>query len=524
MKENASVKFTVLNTTNEQFEENEENRMFAAQERAEHYKKILKEKEHEIEHAHNIVKYELYNIQNEWPALYGIKKPSKFYVHMDLDSFDASVEMLLNPEYKNIPLAVGNMNMIAACNYRAREYNVRAGMPGYHAKKLCPHLVITSCRMEKYNYFSEKVMNILSCYDNNIETYGIDECCLVFDEEKLKKAYDFYNYSSGKGRKSKQEEMPPILFDSFTSDAVSRLVEKIRKIVFREIKLTISAGISVCRGMSKFASNINKPNGQKVIKEHFDSHIIDLKVDKLNGIGKMTKLTLLKTFGIETVRDMRKKYAEICVVFPHKTFVNLLRISQGLSVYDTISNARSKGHNMKSIGNSYTIKRTVDYVTVIQHLWEISNQVWNRMARANYFGGVITLTLKYRTFKQTTRQKKMSIPVNSVRIIFETVVELLQPNLISREGKELFLNEIVRMVGVSVSNLYKIDSVKNIGTFLAKPLQNELVDTICKCIICHETFFNISEVNFNTHVNTCIDKISQCQKKKKQKILHFINK
>lgn len=366
MKENASLNFTVVNQTDEQFEEN---RMFAAQERAEQYKQRLKEREKEIPHSHIYVDSELQKIKQEWPALYYLEQPKKYYVHMDLDSFYASVEMLLNPEYRNIPLAVGSMNMVAACNYKVREYNVRAGMPGYHAKKLCPHLVLTPCRMERYNYYSEMVMGILSCYDNNIESYGIDECCLVFDEEKLKMAYEFYNTDEKNGMLCEKDSegnkiFEPLEYTKFTYNAVAQLIEKIRKIVFKNVKLTVSAGISVCRGMCKFASNINKPDGQKVIDEDFDSYIIDLPVDKLNGIGKMTKLTLLKTFGIKTVRDLRTKYAEVSLVFPTKTFLHLVRISQGLSVFDTEKNKRSQGYEMKSIGNSYTIKRTTDYVDV----------------------------------------------------------------------------------------------------------------------------------------------------------------
>ena len=518
MKENAQIKFTVVNNTDEQYEQNEENRMFAAQERANLLKEKFQEKKGEIESSKLFVEAELNKIKNEWPALYGKKSTKYFYVHVDLDSFYASVETLLNPKYKEIPLAVGSMNMIAACNYKAREYNVRAGMPGYHAKKLCPHLTITECKMERYNYYSELVMEILSSYDNDLESYGIDESCLVFTEEKLFNAYEYYNTNSINGRiKNEDGSFDELNYEGFTSEAVDKIVNKIREVIYRNLKLTVSAGISICRGVAKFASNYNKPNGQKVIDKDFDSFIVDLPIDKLNGIGKMTKLTLFKLFNIKTVKDLRNKYAECALVFQYKTFINLMRISQGLSVFDTERNQRSKGYKMKSIGNSYTIKSTIDYVEVVQHLWEISGQVWRRMERGGYFGNVVTLILKYRTFRQMTRQKKMASPVKTREILFETSIELLQPNLLIGKDHSRQLNEIVRMLGISVSNLYKKDKYLQIDDYEISKKELKLRE----CFICKYKFIQESDVTFKAHVKLCIRKEAKLEKEKKNKIFWY---
>lgn len=537
MKENADVKFTVVNDTDEQFEANEEDRQFAVQERAAAVKERLMERMGEIEGANAFVQRELVKIQREWPALFGLKPPSHFYVHVDLDSYYASVETLLNPKFKDVPLAVGSTNMIAACNYKAREFNVRAGMPGYHAKRLCPHLIITPTRMEKYNYYSELVMNILSCYDNDIEIYGIDEPCLVFTADKLKKAYDFYNTDPENGRFSLQsntqentdlkvsqtvvDDLGELIYTGFTIEAVFNLVDKIRSIVFRNIKLTVSAGISICRGFAKFASNVNKPNGQMEITSDFDSHIINLPVDKINGIGKMTKLLLAKAFKIFTVQELRDHHPQCALVFLYKTFTHLLRLSLGLSVFDS-EHARGKlDARMKSIGNSSTIRPTTDYIDAIQAFWALSMMVWRRMEKGSYYGLIVTITIKYSTFKQNTRQKKLQRPVKSHNELFDHSLDLFRENIVTDEKTNFkILNESIRLLGVSVSNLIKTNSFNTIEEFCAKEKEIEPRE----CIICGEQFLHERPIVYQTHVNRCLDKQENKTKEEKKTLKGFLRR
>ncbi|ORD93659.1 POLK [Enterospora canceri] len=507
------VKFTVVNSTGELFEENEEQRMFAVHEKAENLRQKYAERVEEIQAARNYVDMdmEIDKLKMAWPALFGLDDPDEFYVHVDLDSYYASVETLLNPKLKDVPLAVGSMAMIATSNYKAREYNVKAGMPGYHAKKLCPHLVIIPPQMNQYNYYSEVIMEILSCYDTQIEIYGIDESCMVFNEDKLVQAYEYHNSTNAKNDQIK--------YGGFNTTSISKLVEKIRQTVYNKTKLTISAGISLCRGHAKFASNINKPNGQLCIIDNFDQYILNLPCDKINGIGKMTKLRLSKTFQVTTVADLRNKHAECALVFPTKTFLNVFRLSFGFSQFD-FAHSSKYNSNFKSIGNSYTIRKTTSYVETVQRLYEISQQVWQRMKKCDMYGMVVTLVIKYSTFKLVTRRKKINFVMKRHRELFETVVELLQENVVMNESKMKVVDEEIRMLGVTVSDLSKRSNLKTLEEFV---VEKKAIDPR-KCFLCQKLFLHESDVVFESHVNRCVDKAERDEKEAKKRIDYYIRK
>ena len=76
---------------------------------------------------------------------------------LDMDMFFAAVEIRDQPHLKDLPVAVGGIGMIATSNYVARKYGVRAAMPGFIGKKLCPALVFVDCHYEKYKTVSDQV-------------------------------------------------------------------------------------------------------------------------------------------------------------------------------------------------------------------------------------------------------------------------------------------------------------------------------------------------------------------------------
>lgn len=323
------------------FDANAESKIYACHRKAVIIAQRVKTSELAHGSADSYIKSELNIIKNEWPALFGAPV-TKLFVHLDLDSFYASVETLFHPQYKNVPMAVGSKMMLAAVNYKAREYGIKSGMPGYKALRLCPELKIHKCNFSRYSDYSESVMEIISSYDENIEIYGLDECCISFDEQKLERAYANYNNSLELGRNrnsaifktyidSKEtSDLYAVLdeklhYNGFSPSAVFKIIEKIRAVVFRNTGLTLSGGISVCRGLAKLSSKINNPNGQFMIDKNFDEHLLDLEVDQVNGIGKSTKELLDVSFGIKYIRDLRNKLPECAVAFKKKVFCKFFK-------------------------------------------------------------------------------------------------------------------------------------------------------------------------------------------------------
>uniref|UniRef100_A0A2H6N2B7 UmuC domain-containing protein n=1 Tax=Micrurus carvalhoi TaxID=3147026 RepID=A0A2H6N2B7_9SAUR len=103
-------------------------------------------------------------------------------VHIDMDAFYAAVEMRDSPELRDKPIAVGSLSMLSTSNYHARRYGVRAAMPGFIAKKLCPHLIIVPLNFKKYEEVSKQIREILAEYDPQFMPMGLDEAYLNITE------------------------------------------------------------------------------------------------------------------------------------------------------------------------------------------------------------------------------------------------------------------------------------------------------------------------------------------------------
>lgn len=56
---------------------------------------------------------------------------TRTWFHIDMDMYYAAVEIRDNPKLAELPIAVGDMQMIATSNYVARKFGIRAAMPGF---------------------------------------------------------------------------------------------------------------------------------------------------------------------------------------------------------------------------------------------------------------------------------------------------------------------------------------------------------------------------------------------------------
>lgn len=161
-------------------------------------------------------------------------------------------------------------------NYIARRFGVRAAMPGFIAKKLCPNLVIVKGNYDKYKAVSKLVGEILLEYDPQYSPVGIDESYLDLtnylqmliqkkapcvaksdlecsDPEGDDEHNDNFNITDS----TWGNEIPKIYWQ-----LIQETVQEIRDRIHACTKLTASAGIAPNMLLAKIASDMNKPNGQ----------------------------------------------------------------------------------------------------------------------------------------------------------------------------------------------------------------------------------------------------------------------
>ncbi|XP_035667769.1 DNA polymerase kappa-like [Branchiostoma floridae] len=114
---------------------------------------------------------------------------SRTIVHLDMDAFYAAVEMRDNPALRDKPMAVGGIGMLSTSNYLARKYGVRAAMPGFIGKKLCPDLIIVPTNFDKYRAVSRQVRDVLGQYDPNFAPMSLDDAYMdLTDYLKLRES------------------------------------------------------------------------------------------------------------------------------------------------------------------------------------------------------------------------------------------------------------------------------------------------------------------------------------------------
>ncbi|KAM7076701.1 DNA polymerase kappa isoform 2-T8 [Ciconia maguari] len=405
---------------------------------------------------------------------------SSTIVHIDMDAFYAAVEMRDNPELKEKPIAVGSMSMLSTSNYHARRFGVRAAMPGFIAKKLCPHLTIVPLNFEKYGKVSKEVREILTEYDPNFMPMGLDEAYLNITEhleERLNWPEDkrrFFCNTEGNTEKDKGDvnmsakfnedgySSSPVLFEDSTApmddhpeqrdQSVENLVvfgtsaeEAVKEIRFRieqKTQLTASAGIAPNTMLAKMCSDHNKPNGQCRIapeRQAVLDFLKDLPIRKVPGIGKVTE-KMLKALGIVTCSELYQQRALLSLLFSEASWRNFLDISLGLGS----THLEKTFSEINTAEDQYSLCR------------ELCRDLAQELQKEGLKGKTVTLKLKNVNFEVKTRASTVLSSVSTEEEIFAVAKDLLGTEIDSVAPHPLR----IRLMGVRVSGFLSEEEKK----------------------------------------------------------------
>ncbi|XP_001105220.3 DNA polymerase kappa isoform X1 [Macaca mulatta] len=416
---------------------------------------------------------------------------SNTIVHIDMDAFYAAVEMRDNPELKDKPIAVGSMSMLSTSNYHARRFGVRAAMPGFIAKRLCPQLIIVPPNFDKYRAVSKEVKEILADYDPNFMAMSLDEAYLNItkhleerqnwpeDKRKyfIKMGNSVENNNPGKevNKLSDHERsISPLLFEESPSDllppgdpfqvnfeeqnspqilqnsivfgtSAEEVVKEIRFRIEQKTTLTASAGIAPNTMLAKVCSDKNKPNGQYQIlpnRQAVMDFIKDLPIRKVSGIGKVTE-KMLKALGIITCTELYQQRALLSLLFSETSWHYFLHISLGLgSTYLTRDGERK----------SMSVERTFSEINKAEEQYSLCEELCIELARdlqkEGLKGRTVTIKLKNVNFEVKTRASTVSSVVSTAEEIFAIAKELLKTEIDADFPHPLRL----RLMGVRISS------------------------------------------------------------------------
>jgi DNA polymerase-4 len=232
-----------------------------------------------------------------------VEKESKLrsIIHLDMDCFYAAIEIRDRPSLRGKPVAVGGARdrrgVLTTCNYEARKFGVRSAMPTFMALQRCPNLIVLPTRFDVYRREAAAIRGILYRFTALIEPLSLDEAYL--------------DVTAHRG--------PP-----------AALAQLIRGTIFRETKLTSSAGIGPNKLIAKIASEMNKPNGQfEVKRQDVPRFMEDLPVRKIWGIGEKTERKL-EELGAKTCGDLQRFSRPELVDFFGKFGLDLYDLCRGV--------------------------------------------------------------------------------------------------------------------------------------------------------------------------------------------------
>ena len=345
---------------------------------------------------------------------------SRTWIHVDMDAFYAAVHTLENPSLARIPIAVGGIGMISTANYVARTFGVRSAMPGFIAKKLCPHLTFVTPDFEKYRRYAELAREVFREFDADFDAVSLDEAFLDVTEYLETRGVD-------------------------ASAAAADLRAKVRA---KTKGLTCSAGVAPNRRLAKVCSDMNKPDGQMVLandREHILRLVNPLPVRKVGGVGKVNE-RVLAAFGMSACGDVFAERAVVAALFSKSAFTFLLEASMGVGTERRPTRALLPGTQVarKSLGQEKTFAPTADRRVLERVIASLAEEVAGSLKEENLAARAVTLKIKRATFEVTQRQTSLHRAENSAAVLVEASLRLFR--------HETGLGS-VRLVGVKASQL-----------------------------------------------------------------------
>jgi DNA polymerase-4 len=326
-------------------------------------------------------------------------------LHVDMDAFFVSVELLRRPELRGRPVVVGGTGrrgVVAAASYEARRYGVFSAMPSMRARQLCPHAVFLRGDYDVYSRVSAEVFEILRTFTPHVEPISLDEAFLdVSGSVRL--------YGHG-----------------------SEIARRVRAEVVERTKLTCSVGVASNKFLAKMASVEAKPQADpdgiatglgvfEVPSGAETEYLHPLPVRRLWGVGPATHERLGR-LGVITIGDLAAvSPVALRGAVGQAAATRLLELADGIDERPVESE-----RPIKSVSHEETFAFDLhDGDELRRELTRLADGVASRLRASGIAARTISLKVRDATFRTVTRSRTLPRPVDTATAIAATVSELL---------------------------------------------------------------------------------------------------
>ncbi|MBN99152.1 MAG: DNA polymerase IV [Acidimicrobiaceae bacterium] len=349
-------------------------------------------------------------------------------LHVDMDAFFVSAELVRRPELRGQPVVVGGTGgrgVVAAASYEARSFGIFSAMSTYQARRLCPRAIFLQGDHSYYASVSSKVMEIFERYTPLVEPISLDEAFLDV------------------GGSMRLHGLP------------FEIAQSIRRDINHEQGLSCSVGIAPNKFLAKLATEEAKPSpgpkgpipglGVKIVEEHEIQEFLDpLPVRSLWGVGPVT-VSRLDQMGVTTVFQLRSFPRDSLIQALGKTLgAHLHRLAHGVDERNVEAHqaAKSLSHEETFSEDLYSEQR------ITTEIFRMADAVGKRLRGLGFLGTTVSLKVRLKDFSTFTRSITLLNPTDSGRVIGKNALSLI-------EGIDL--SSGVRLLGVGVQNLTESD-------------------------------------------------------------------
>ncbi|MEV6302650.1 DNA polymerase IV [Actinoplanes sp. NPDC051861] len=333
-------------------------------------------------------------------------------LHVDLDQFFASVEVLRRPELRGRPVVVGGSGdpgrartVVATASREAREFGVRSGMPMRMAARKCPDAVFLPTDMPAYQQASDQVMATLRGFPVRLEVYGLDEAFLGGD-----------------------------------IDDPQRLAADVKVAILDQAGLTCAVGIGRNKNQAKIAARFAKrdPAGIATLTDETWMPVMGARpVGDLWGVGPKT-VQKLGELSLPTIADLAAADLETLLQrFPRRAAEWLSVIARGGGDTEVVTEPRVAKSRSKEVTFAHDLTERAD---IEQQLTALARRLGTEVVEAGRQVAVVAVTVRSSSFYTQTRQAKLrGGPSTDLEVISRAALSVLE---------KIELRRPVRLLGV----------------------------------------------------------------------------
>lgn len=335
-------------------------------------------------------------------------------LHADLDAFYASVEQLLDPSLRSLPVAVGG-GVVLAASYEAKRFGVRSGMPGWRARRLCPGLRVVQGHFTEYQRLGDQVIGVFRDFTPVVERVSIDEAFI------------------------------DVAGSTHLFGSPATIGTAIRARVRDEVGLAVSVGVARTKHLAKVASQVAKPDGLVVVDPRHERAFLDpLPVELLWGVGPAT-WSRLAAVGIRTIGDL--------VATPAPVLEQRLGVAVGHKLASLADNVDERpvatAPPAKSVGAQAALGRRAPTPELVRGtLSYLVDRVSRRLRATGRSARTLTVRVRFADLRSVTRSATLPEAASTTLTFVELATGLVDRALADHPGERT-----ITLLGVSLSGL-----------------------------------------------------------------------